>query len=128
VKSDKIKIKEILNELKDLYKRTLGNINLIIEQASMGIRPYIKENKTELLRKEYELKESLVKEIKDFDPVSTIVLIELVKILSAEKTQWFPIDEVCEKISNKMSKDINEVEKILMTIAEKGFIVLGIGF
>jgi len=85
----------------------------------MGMKPYIKENKAELLRKEYELKDSLVKEIKDLDQLSTKVLIELVKIFSAEKSQWLPIREFLKKISNKMGKDINEVEKILRTIAEK---------
>jgi hypothetical protein len=130
MKSDKNKIDEILNGLKDLYEDLLTWIKDTIKQIlEENIPPLeIPKTRTTFHEEERNLREAFIKEIKDLDKESTLMLIETVRVLAQHKTRWLSITEICEVVAKQTNKDVELVKKILLEIAEKGFLTLGIGF
>jgi hypothetical protein len=130
IKSDKNKIDEILNELQTLYENLLTWVEDTIKRVlEENISPLdIPKTRTTFHEEERNLREAFIKEIKDLDKESTLILMEIIRVLAQHKTQWLSITEVCEMVTKQTNKDIELIRKILIEIAEKGFLTLGIGF
>jgi vacuolar-type H+-ATPase subunit I/STV1 len=130
IKSDKTKINEILTELKTLYESILNFIEDVIKQViEKNIPPQdIPNTRTTFHEKERNLREALIQEIKDLDKESTLILMEVVKVLAQYKAQWLSVAEVCEMVAKQTNKDYEVIKKTLLEITEKGFLTLGIGF
>jgi hypothetical protein len=129
-KSNKTKIEEILTELYDLYENTLvwieNAINQVLKENVLTLD--VPKTRTTILEEERNLREVLIKEIKDLDEESVLILLEIVKVLALHRAQWLSVIEVCRMVAEKTHKDVEVIKKILFDIAEKGFLTLAIGF
>jgi hypothetical protein len=130
IKSDKTKINEILIKLQALYEDILTWIEDAIKQVLEKniLTPEIPKTRTTFHEEERNLRETFIREIKDLDKESTLILMEIVKVLALHRAQWLSVAEVCEAVAKQTNKDAEVVKKTLLEITEKGFLTLGIGF
>jgi len=130
IKSDKMKIDEIINKLQELYTNTLNWLESLINQIleeNISI-PEITKTRTTIFEEERNLREALINEIKDLDEERALILLEIVKVLASRRAQWLSVSEVCERVAKQLNKNAGIVKKTLIDITEKGYLTLGIGF
>jgi hypothetical protein len=128
--SDKFKINEILDKLQSLYDNMLTWIEDAIKQLleKNTLIEGMPKTRTAFHEEERNLREAFVKEVKDLDEESTLILMEIVKVLALHKAQWLSVAEVCQAVSKQIGKDAEAIKKTLSEITEKGLLTLGIGF
>jgi hypothetical protein len=128
--SDKTRIDELLIKLRSLYEGMLVWIEEAIKQIldKNILTSELPKTRTAFHEEERSLREQLIREIKDLNAESTLILMEIVKVLSLRKTQWLSVAEVCEAVANQTNKDTEVIKKTLLEITERGFLTLGIGF
>lgn len=127
-KSDVAKINDILVDLAALYEWastwTDASVKQIFNDASF---PKIPKRRKDILDEEHKLRESLIHEIKDLEVEETLILLELLN-LSSTRRYPIPITEASELIGKQVNLDQESVKKMLMSIADKGFLTLVITF
>jgi hypothetical protein len=130
IKSDKTKLNEILIKLQTLYEDILTWIEDAIKQVLEKniLTSEMPKTRTTFNDEEHNLREALIREIKDLDKESTLILMGIVKVLALHRAQWFSVAEVCEAVAKQTNKDAEVIKKTLLEITEKGFLTLGIGF
>ena len=129
-KSDKNKIETLLESLTNLYDGSLLWLETMLEnilQKSLYISS-LPKTRTILHEEERRLREALIKEMKDLNERETLVLMKIIEFLAHRKSFWLPLTETCTKIAQELNISFDEAKQIILSISEKGFTALAVGF
>ena len=129
-KSDKNKIETLLESLTNLYDGSLLWLETMLEnilQKSLYISSPSK-TRTIIHEEERRLREALIREMKDLNERETLVLMKIIEFLARRKSFWLPLTEACTKIAQELNISFDEAKQIILSISEKGFTALAVGF
>lgn len=123
-------VQRLLDDLSTLYEATLTWIDDVLYEIStkkMLPESINQINRTLILERAQKIREELIREIKDLNEQETLILIELVKILSGKRVIWLALAEACELVAKNTSRNTDEIKNIMLNLSEKGFLTLSIG-
>jgi hypothetical protein len=129
-KSDKNKIEMLLESLANLYDGSILWLETMLEnllQKSLYISS-LPKTRTTIHDEECRLREALIREIKDLNERETLVLMKIIEFLAHRKSFWLPLTEACKKIAQEVNISFDEAKQMILSISEKGFTALAVGF